>query len=85
MTERADAMLDEADKIGCREFISPKDVVRGKEKLCIAFTANLLNNYPNMDVEEEEEIIVETRDEKSKNEIILLSILQLQLNFLFPA
>jgi len=65
LTERADAMLDEADKIGCREFISAKDVVRGKEKLCIAFTANLLNNYPNMDVEEEEEVIVETRYEKT--------------------
>jgi len=65
LTDRADAMLEEADKIGCKEFIRGKDVVKGREKLCIAFTANLLNNYPNMDVEEEEEVIVETRDEKT--------------------
>lgn len=60
-------MLDEADKIGCKQFVTGNDVVKGREKLNIAFAANLLNNYPNMDPPEEEEVIVETREERSKS------------------
>ena len=67
-------MLDEAEKIGCKQFVAANDVVKGREKLNIAFTANLLNNYPNMDPPEiEEEEIIETREEKSKSEHINLS------------
>ena len=63
-------MLDEAEKIGCKQFVAANDVVKGREKLNIAFTANLLNNYPNMDPPEVEEEILETREEKSKFEHI---------------
>lgn len=45
-TERAEKMLQEADKIGCRKFISARDVVKGNPKLNLAFVANLFNNYP---------------------------------------
>ena len=59
-------MLDEADKIDCKDFISAGDVVKGQEKLVLAFVANLLNNYPNLEDNDEVEEIIETREEKSK-------------------
>lgn len=64
LNDRANSMLDEAEKIGCKQFVAANDVVKGREKLNIAFTANLLNNYPNLDPPEVEEEIVETREEK---------------------
>ena len=63
-------MLDEADKIGCRQFVSAADVVSGNSKLNLAFVANLFNSYPALDKEAVEidmgEIHEETREEKSK-------------------
>ena len=37
MTQRAEKMLQEANKINCRKFVSPKDVVTGQSKLNFAF------------------------------------------------
>ena len=42
-------MLRQADKLGCRAFVSPQDVVDGNYKLNLAFVANLFNNHPGMD------------------------------------
>jgi hypothetical protein len=39
-------MLNQADKMGCRKFVRPKDVVKGNQKLNLAFVANLFNTYP---------------------------------------
>lgn len=39
-------MLREADKLGCRQFVTPADVVSGNPKLNLAFVANLFNTYP---------------------------------------
>ncbi|OCT80914.1 plastin-1 [Xenopus laevis] len=44
--KRAHFMLLEADKMGCRQFVTPSDVVSGNAKLNLAFTANLFNMYP---------------------------------------
>ena len=44
--ERAEHMLDEAEKIGCRSFVSAADVVAGNYKLNLAFVANLFNMFP---------------------------------------
>ncbi|XP_043850654.1 plastin-1 isoform X2 [Dromiciops gliroides] len=44
--KRAGLMLQEADKLGCRQFVSPADVVSGNPKLNLAFVANLFNTYP---------------------------------------
>jgi len=64
--KRADKMLQQADKLDCRKFVRPKDVVNGVPKLNLAFVANLFNHYPALDpVEEEIKIIEETREEKS--------------------
>ena len=67
--DRAERMLQEADKMGCRSFVSPEDVVTGNYKLNLAFVANLFNSYPaleNMEVIDLEEIHEETLEEKSK-------------------
>lgn len=34
---RAEKMLEDADKIGCRKFVRAEDVVRGNGKLNLAF------------------------------------------------
>ncbi|XP_068136881.1 plastin-1 [Hyperolius riggenbachi] len=44
--KRANYMLNQADKLGCRQFVSPNDVVSGNPKLNLAFVANLFNMYP---------------------------------------
>jgi len=46
LEKRADKMLNGADRIGCRKFLRPKDVVSGHPKLNLAFVANLFNQYP---------------------------------------
>ncbi|KAF1630053.1 Plastin-1, partial [Eudyptes filholi] len=43
---RAEYMLQQADKLGCRQFVTPADVVSGNPKLNLAFVANLFNTYP---------------------------------------
>lgn len=66
--QRAELMLQQADKINCRSFVAPQDVVKGVYKLNLAFVANLFNNYPGLEQPEQiEHIIEETREEKSKN------------------
>lgn len=64
--KRAEGVLGEADKIGCRSFVSPNDIVNGNYKLNLAFVANLFNKYPALDVvENDEPQIIETREEKT--------------------
>ncbi|XP_013406990.1 plastin-2 [Lingula anatina] len=66
-TQRAELMLDEADKINCKSFVSAKDVVSGNYKLNLAFVANLFNTYPALEppTDKEFEVIEETREEKT--------------------
>ncbi|XP_041066164.1 plastin-1-like [Carcharodon carcharias] len=44
--KRAGYMLQQADKLGCRQFVTPLDVIDGNPKLNLAFVANLFNKYP---------------------------------------
>uniref|UniRef100_A0A673N5W1 Plastin-1-like n=1 Tax=Sinocyclocheilus rhinocerous TaxID=307959 RepID=A0A673N5W1_9TELE len=44
--KRAELMLRQADRLDCRQFVTPKDVVAGNNKLNMAFVANLFNMYP---------------------------------------
>ena len=66
LIERAETMLQQAEKLDSRAFVTAKDVVRGHEKLNLAFVANLFNNHPGLDPPEEEieDLIEETREEK---------------------
>lgn len=67
---RAERMLQEAEKINCRNFVSPNDVVQGNYKLNLAFVANLFNSHPGLDNAAIGEFDLgdfqeETREEKS--------------------
>lgn len=69
MHQRAEAVLQQSDKIGCRSFVGPYDIVEGNAKLNFAFVANLFNTYPALeDVDENLNLQIheETREEKSK-------------------
>lgn len=69
LNKRAELMLQQAAKLGCRSFVTPNDVVNGVYKLNLAFVANLFNNHPGLDEPEGEivglESIEETREEKT--------------------
>jgi hypothetical protein len=65
LMKRAKMVLDNADKIGCKKFLKPKDIVDGNPKLNLAFVANLFNNYPALEPVEHVEIVEETREEKT--------------------
>ncbi|KAG4108411.1 calponin homology domain-containing protein [Neocallimastix lanati (nom. inval.)] len=43
--KRAERMLSMAEKLGCRKFLTPVDVVNGNKNLNIAFTVNLFNTF----------------------------------------
>ena len=71
LLDRAETMLEQADKIKSRAFVTARDVVKGQERLNLAFVANLFNNFPALDPPKEEMIevmesntIQETREEK---------------------
>ncbi|CAK9293407.1 unnamed protein product [Gordionus sp. m RMFG-2023] len=87
LTKRADIMLDQADKLGCRDFITSRDVSTGNYKLCLAFVANLFNNHPGLPIdglEPPEEKIEETREEKTfRNWINSLGV-QPRVKYLYP-
>uniref|UniRef100_A0A0N4Z979 Ca2+-binding actin-bundling protein n=1 Tax=Parastrongyloides trichosuri TaxID=131310 RepID=A0A0N4Z979_PARTI len=69
--QRATAMLQQADKINCREFVTPTDVCNGVYNLNLAFVANLFNKYPNLpeldaeEIEQFNDVDGETREEKT--------------------
>ena len=72
-TARAELMLEQADKLGCRSFITAQDVTEGVYKLNLAFVANLFNNHPSLDKPDIDweglENLEETREEKSEIEL----------------
>lgn len=68
--QRAEAMLEQAERLGCRQFVMPADVVRGNPKLNLAFVANLFNKHPALKKPENQDIDWssiegETREERT--------------------
>ncbi|XP_046893361.1 plastin-3 [Hypomesus transpacificus] len=68
--KRAESMLQQADRLGCRQFVTPTDVISGNPKLNLAFVANLFNKYPSLTKPEGEDIDWgllegETREERT--------------------
>ena len=53
---RAECMLQQAERLGCRQFVTATDVVRGNPKLNLAFIANLFNKYPALHKPENQDI-----------------------------
>ncbi|KAG0244929.1 hypothetical protein BGW41_005528 [Actinomortierella wolfii] len=52
---RAELVLQNAEKLNCRRYLTPKTLVAGNPKLNLAFVANLFNNHPGLDPVEEVE------------------------------
>lgn len=44
--QRAEMVLQRADKIGCRKYLTPGAMVAGNPKLNLAFVAHLFNTWP---------------------------------------
>ncbi|XP_056411361.1 plastin-2 [Hyla sarda] len=68
--KRAECMLVQSDRLGCRQFVTATDVVRGNPKLNLAFIANLFNKYPALQKPENQDIDWssiegETREERT--------------------
>lgn len=55
LNQRAEEVLQGADKIGCRRFLTPNGMVSGNPKLNLAFVANLFNTWPGLEPLEEAE------------------------------
>ena len=53
--ERAEQILQNADKLECRKYLTPGALVKGNPKLNLAFVANLFNNHPGLEPFEEAE------------------------------
>ncbi|KAJ3118406.1 hypothetical protein HDU96_001924 [Phlyctochytrium bullatum] len=49
LLERAEQVLQNSDKLGCRKYLSPKTLTEGNQKLNFAFVANLFNNHPGLE------------------------------------
>ncbi|KAI8817992.1 calponin domain-containing protein [Fimicolochytrium jonesii] len=47
--ERAEAVLQNADKLGCRKYLTAKTLVGGNAKLNFAFVAHLFNTHPGLE------------------------------------
>jgi len=66
LLKRAELVLQGAEKLDCRKFVTAKDINKGNPKLNLAFVANLFNTWPALaPVEIVEPIIEETREEKT--------------------
>ncbi|KAJ4396272.1 fimbrin [Gnomoniopsis smithogilvyi] len=69
LLQRAELVLQDADKLGCRKFLTPKSLVAGNPKLNLAFVANLFNTHPALEpITEEEKQEVDDFDAEGERE-----------------
>lgn len=62
-------MLQNADRIGCRKFVTPGSIVAGNPKLNLAFVAHLFNTHPGLEaLEENERPVIEDFDAEGERE-----------------
>lgn len=69
LLERAEQVLQNAERIECRKFLTPTALVAGNPKLNLAFVANLFNTHPGLDpLEEGEKPEIEDFDAEGERE-----------------
>ncbi|KAF2724023.1 hypothetical protein K431DRAFT_310369 [Polychaeton citri CBS 116435] len=69
LLQRAEEVLQNADKLECRKFLTPTSLVAGNPKLNLAFVANLFNTHPGLDpITEEEKADIEDFDAEGERE-----------------
>jgi plastin-1 len=67
--QRAEQVLQNADQLDCRKFLTPSSLVAGNPKLNLAFVANLFNTHPGLDpITEEEKADIEDFDAEGERE-----------------
>lgn len=55
LKQRAEQVLDNAARIGCRKYLTPASLVAGNPRLNLAFVANLFNTHPGLEPLDEQE------------------------------
>ncbi|XP_041846133.1 plastin-2-like isoform X1 [Melanotaenia boesemani] len=67
LKKRAELMLVQAERLGCRQFVTATDVVTGNAKLNMAFVATLFNKHPALTKPENQDwnLESETREERT--------------------
>jgi plastin-1 len=69
LLQRAEEVLQNAEKLNCRKFLTPTSLVAGNPKLNLAFVANLFNTHPALDpITEEEKFQVDDFDAEGERE-----------------
>lgn len=69
LIQRAEQVLDNAEKLKCRKYLTPSALVTGNPKLNLAFVAHLFNTHPGLEpVEEGETIEIEEYDAEGERE-----------------
>jgi plastin-1 len=69
LLQRAEKVLKNADKLGCRKYLTPKSLVAGNPKLNLAFVAHLFNTHPGLaPFAEEEKPEIEDFDAEGERE-----------------
>ncbi|QIW98627.1 hypothetical protein AMS68_004145 [Peltaster fructicola] len=69
LLQRAEEVLQNADRLECRKFLTPTSLVAGNPKLNLAFVANLFNTHPGLDpITEEEKAEIEDFDAEGERE-----------------
>ncbi|CAG8588369.1 19590_t:CDS:2 [Racocetra fulgida] len=69
LLERAEKVLQNAEKLECRKYLTPKALVGGNPKLNLAFVAHLFNTHPCLaPLDEEEKAEVEEFDDSDDRE-----------------
>src|SRR5580700_7547256 len=69
LLQRAEEVLQNAEKLECRKFLTATSLVAGNPKLNLAFVANLFNTHPALDpITEEEKLQVDDFDAEGERE-----------------
>lgn len=69
LLQRAEQILQNADKLDCRKYLTPTALVAGNPKLNLAFVAHLFNTHPGLEpITEEEKVEVEDFDAEGERE-----------------
>ena len=69
LLQRAEQVLQNAEKLDCRKFLTPTSLVAGNPKLNLAFVAHLFNTHPGLDpITEEDKLEIEDFDAEGERE-----------------
>ncbi|KAK6503248.1 Fimbrin, actin-bundling protein [Arthrobotrys musiformis] len=69
LLERAEQVLQNADRLDCRKFLTPKSLVAGNSKLNLAFVAHLFNTHPCLEpLTEDEKVEIDDFDAEGERE-----------------